>query len=243
MWWAAQLNQRIIVQISHPLSKTNIQIQKNMYKKLCVGDMWVLGTCGCGGHVGVGDMWVSGTYGCRGHVGVGDMCAGGHVGVGDMWVWGTFRWGGHEGVGDMWVWGTWGCRGLVFWGTCVPDSNFSFHKTETTDAHLSSPSAKVYYSTYRVSWQQVSLFVWSRVHAEKTEENGPERKMMYFIYVLSIHFSTPNVSQKMPSSAKLSQVIIFPSPFLIKHQLFWDIFVRFIFWQHSSLAYLSYSNY
>ena len=121
--------------------------------------------------------------------------------------------------------------------------NFSFHKTETTDAHLSSPSAKVYYSTYRVSWQQVSLFVWSRVHAEKTEENGPERKMMYFIYVLSIHFSTPNVSQKMPSSAKLSQVIIFPSPFLIKHQLFWDIFVRFIFWQHSSLAYLSYSNY
>ena len=121
--------------------------------------------------------------------------------------------------------------------------NFSFHKTETTDAHLSSPSANVYYSIYRVSWQQVSLFVWSRVHAEKTEENGPERKMMYFIYVLSIHFSTPNVSQKMPSSAKLSQVIIFPSPFLIKHQLFWDIFVRFIFWQHSSLAYLSYSNY
>ena len=63
---AAQLNQRMIVQISHPLSKTNMQIQKNMYKTLCVGDMWgvgdmwVWGTCGCGGHVGVGDIWVSG---------------------------------------------------------------------------------------------------------------------------------------------------------------------------------------
>jgi hypothetical protein len=28
---------------------------------------WVLGTCGCWGHVGVGDMWVLGTCGCWGH--------------------------------------------------------------------------------------------------------------------------------------------------------------------------------
>ena len=34
--------------------------------------------------MGVGDMWVSGTCGCRGPVGVGDICAGGPVGVGDM---------------------------------------------------------------------------------------------------------------------------------------------------------------
>ena len=70
------MNQRMIVQISHPLSKTNLQIQKNMYQKLCVGDMWVSGTCGCGGHVGEGDMRVSETCGCRGHEGVGDLCSG-----------------------------------------------------------------------------------------------------------------------------------------------------------------------
>ena len=56
-----------------------MQIQKNMYKKLCVGDMWVLGTCGCGGHVGEGDMRVSGTCGCGGHEGVGDLFSGGLV--------------------------------------------------------------------------------------------------------------------------------------------------------------------
>ena len=92
MWWAAQLNQRMIVQISHPLSKTNLQIQKNMYKKLCVGDMWVLGTFGSGGHMGVGDMWVLGTSGCWGQ-----------VGVGDMWVLGTSGCRGHF-LMDNWKW-------------------------------------------------------------------------------------------------------------------------------------------
>ena len=67
------MNQRMIVQVSQLLSKTNMQIQKN----ICVWDMWVLGTCGCGGHVGVGDMRVSGTCGCRGHEGVGDLYSGG----------------------------------------------------------------------------------------------------------------------------------------------------------------------
>ena len=28
-----------------------------------MGDLWVLGTSGCGGHVGEGDMWVLGTSG------------------------------------------------------------------------------------------------------------------------------------------------------------------------------------
>jgi hypothetical protein len=41
------------------------------------GDMWVLGTCGCRGPVGVGDMWVSGTCGCGGHLCVGDLFSGG----------------------------------------------------------------------------------------------------------------------------------------------------------------------
>ena len=52
-----------------------MQIQKN----ICVWDMWVLGTCGCGGHVGVGDMRVSGTCGFGGHEGVGDLFSGGLV--------------------------------------------------------------------------------------------------------------------------------------------------------------------
>ena len=49
----------------------------------------------------------------------------------------------------------------------------------------------------------------------------------------SVFSQTANVSRKMPSTAKLTQVItwfiFFPSPFLIKHQLFLDIFVRFVF--------------
>ena len=44
---------------------------------------------------GVGDMRVLGICGCGGHEGVGDLCAWGPVGVGDLWVWGTF------GCGDL----------------------------------------------------------------------------------------------------------------------------------------------
>ena len=80
------MNQRMIVQISHPLSETNMQIPKKYVQKIVcrghvgVGDMWVWG------HEGVRDMWVLGTSGCRGHVCWGTCGCGGHVGVGDMWV-------------------------------------------------------------------------------------------------------------------------------------------------------------
>ena len=78
--------------------------------------------------------------------------------------------------------------------------NFSFHKTETTDAHLSSPSDKVF-SIYRVSWRQVLLFVclffWSRVQAEKTEENALGSKLattfdgfsLCFVFSCYVNFS------------------------------------------------------
>ena len=51
--------------------------------------------------MGVGDMWVLGTSGCRGHVCWGTCGCGGHVGEGDMRVSGTCGCGGHEGVGDL----------------------------------------------------------------------------------------------------------------------------------------------
>jgi hypothetical protein len=50
--------------------------------------------------------------------------------------------------------------------------NFSFHKTETTDAHLSSPSAKVFQFIELLGNESYCLFVWSWVQAEKTEENA-----------------------------------------------------------------------
>ena len=62
---------------SHPLRKTIYKFKK--VQKLCVGDIWASGTCGCRGHVGEGDMWVLGTSGCRGHVCWGTFGCRGHV--------------------------------------------------------------------------------------------------------------------------------------------------------------------
>ena len=85
-----------------------------------VGDMRVLGICGCGGHEGVGDLCA---WGPVGPVCVGTCGCWGLVGVGDLWVWGTCVWQGQVGVGYKRMWGTFVCLGLVFWETCVPDSN------------------------------------------------------------------------------------------------------------------------
>ena len=71
--------------------------------------------------------------------------------------------------------------------------NFSFHKTETTDAHLSSPSAKVFPFIEFLGDKSYCLFVWSRVRAEKTEEDtlgsevattSPSAKVFPFIEFL-----------------------------------------------------------
>ena len=48
--------------------------------------------------------------------------------------------------------------------------NFSFHKTETTDAHLSSPSAKVFPFIEFLGNKSYCLFVWYRVYGEKQKK-------------------------------------------------------------------------
>ena len=86
--------------------------------------------------------------------------------------------------------------------------NFSFHKTETTDAHLSSPSAKVFPFIEFLGDKSYCLFVWSRVRAEKTEEDTLGSEVATTFDGFSRHFVFRDHPFNIRSSGQINTTIL-----------------------------------